>query len=319
LKIYKSLYEEALTKLKSDTKPSNHNFKSSSRLKYDERMLVGSFNKAKAFIAHQDNELNLQSIDEAYLVCESIKQLYMKEKGELYETFTKINDKIKELEELYTKLQEVGENSDQENVDNNDRKLAEENENIKEKVDDLDLNKNKSHQESRQKFTEDTFSIIRPTKKSETNIQKSTLSTKFGIASTGVDNDTQKLAKQEFYKDVFNKNNKTPEHSKKSVLADFKGEELKNYILKGEKSLEREKVPLSQKINFDFYTPKPQDLVSNASNFSSSDYGRSKPLSPARPINFENFKDKLEDLRKVTIGSNHPVKRDMRTNGRAPF
>jgi hypothetical protein len=103
-----------LKQLKGDRKTDGHHFRSKSRLKYDTNTLQGALGKAQNYLDNQKNELELTSIDEAYLVCEAMKQIHIKEKYDLHETFSRINDKIKELENMYVRLQDFGDELERE-------------------------------------------------------------------------------------------------------------------------------------------------------------------------------------------------------------
>lgn len=100
--MYKSLYEEALQSLKQQ---ENQSGKKEPRQNYENVNLSDCITRAKSYLETEDGVLELSSLEDAYAVCETMKQIHLSEKAQLGETFLKLTKRMEELEELYNRFQ----------------------------------------------------------------------------------------------------------------------------------------------------------------------------------------------------------------------
>lgn len=161
------MYEDSLKQLKASKKTDGYNFRSKSRLKYDNNTLQNAVSKSRTYLANQQNEIELTSMDEAYLMCEALRQIYIQDTLELNKTFINLSERIKDIEAGYERLLKFGD--ELENEDEHQEMFTETNEI---EVDGLNHNNpfnvrtpsqtNLSDKESKNKLTNENFSLIKP-------------------------------------------------------------------------------------------------------------------------------------------------------------
>ena len=153
--------------MKGDRKLDGYNFRSRSRLKYDNATLQNAVLKAQTYLAEQKNDIELASMEEAHLVCEALKQIYLTVKYELCDQFTTLVKRINGLEDAYERLKVFGdelENEDELHEEIENRHDIEDNE---PKADNPFEGKISSHngystREFKSKLTNESFSLIKP-------------------------------------------------------------------------------------------------------------------------------------------------------------
>lgn len=78
--------------------------------KLDTRKVGDLVAKVRTFLARDENHISIDSMDDAYAICEVLKQIYSTEKNELAKTFQELSEKMANLEETYRKLQDANNN-----------------------------------------------------------------------------------------------------------------------------------------------------------------------------------------------------------------
>jgi len=101
--MYKNLYEEALVKLNEAEKRSPRRVASVRQI--DSRTVEGVVGKVRGFLEKEDRQIEIDSLEEAYAICEVMKQIHRSEKEELAKTFLELGSKVTDLESKYKELQ----------------------------------------------------------------------------------------------------------------------------------------------------------------------------------------------------------------------
>lgn len=104
--MYKNLYEEVLMNNKNQLKPKKNDQTQLSLKTLDGKIVGGLVDKVQQFLSDENTEISIETMDEAYAICEIMKQIHLKEKRELGVTFQELSAKLDHVEMVYNRLQE---------------------------------------------------------------------------------------------------------------------------------------------------------------------------------------------------------------------